>query len=68
MKREKEMTMFKPTTYNQLTACMQTGAIVSVNGIVGVINCIYREDGSGKCWNVVVQCGTDAKTVFVRAE
>ena len=71
--------MFKPKTFSELCNAMQTRAEVEIDNVVGVINAIEAEDGSGRNWNVTlstVEYTTDyatpthpinvPKTVFVR--
>ena len=46
--------MFKPKTYTELCAAMQTRAEVEIDGNTGIINGIAPEDGSGHAWNVTL--------------
>ena len=42
--------------YPQLMGCMKNGAVVIFHdGDSGVIQCIERESGSGKTWNVRIR-------------
>lgn len=47
--------MFQPKTFVELCMAMQSRAIVSFKGLVGRINAIEAEDGSGRSWNVRMQ-------------
>jgi hypothetical protein len=60
--------MLKPTTYLELVFAMQNGATVVIDGTIGVINGIAREDGSGRNWNVTLQPPACVPTItrFVR--
>ena len=60
--------MFKPTTLNEIVSAMQNGANVEINGIVGMVNSVEKEDGSGRCFNVgIIPNGKgNAHKVFIR--
>ncbi len=62
--------MFKPKTFSELCAAMQTGARVYVGHTEGWINGIQREDGGGRAWIVTVQPDgvRDVVKEFVRTE
>lgn len=44
--------MFKPRNFFDLMCALKTGTEVDIDGHVGVISSIEREDGSGHKWNV----------------
>lgn len=57
---------------DKILASMRTGKYGSVidtkgNVHVGLINCIMREDGSGKNWIVTVTNSTVSERVFIHA-
>lgn len=60
--------MFKPKTFAEFTACMQTGALVTIGMTIGYINAIEREDGSGRCWIVTIAGDKGTAKEFVRTE
>lgn len=64
--------MFRPKTFQHLCNALQTGAEVEIDGQIGVIQSIQREDGSGLNYNVdILLSGTNKKygtIVFFRAE
>jgi hypothetical protein len=39
---------------------------VTIAGVTGILQAVEREDGSGKCFNVVMLTKGGRKTVFVR--
>lgn len=45
---------FKPRTFIELCYAMQTNATVNIDGYIGFINAIEREDGSGHSFNVTL--------------
>lgn len=51
--------MFEPKSFSELCRAMQAGAIVVVGKHCGQINSISREDGSGRCFNIVMDCVND---------
>ena len=58
---------FKPKNFLDLCFSMKTGATVDIDGVVGVISCIEREDGSGYNWNVTIRHDDGLHTtVFTR--
>lgn len=59
------------TSLDDLFAMMQTGELAMVTNhdgkqYVGRIVSIALEDGSGKCWNVGIQCASIAMSMFTR--
>jgi len=57
---------------DKILASMRSGKYGSVvdpkgNVHVGLINCIMREDGSGKNWIVTVTNNTKSERVFIHA-
>ena len=50
--------MFKPKTYIEVCMAMQTRAVVcfqtsgEIDNIIGIVNGIEAEDGSGRNWNI----------------
>jgi hypothetical protein len=59
------------TTFAELVEFMANGhtsMVTSHNGkqYVGRITGIMLEDGSGKCWNVYLQCATESMCMFTR--
>ncbi len=75
-KKERKMTATatKPMTnsLDKIFSAMRSGKYHSVidpkgNAHVGLINCIMREDGSGKNWIVTVTNRTVSEKVFIYA-
>ena len=62
--------MFKPKTFSELCQAMQTRATVQIHNNVGIINGINAEDGSGRCWIVLLLNATNSGTdrLFFREE
>lgn len=65
----KKLTM---NSLDKIFSAMRTGKYGSVidtkgNVHVGLINCIMREDGSGKNWIVTISHGLDTEQVFIHA-
>lgn len=64
--------MFRPKTFTELCNAMQTRAVVTINGYVGIVNGIVPEDGSGRCWLVTISLketddqGQSEMTAFFR--
>lgn len=51
----------------KLAYALMTNERILINGVMCIIHALEREDGSGHCWNVKVDCGQpDTKWVFVR--
>jgi len=40
--------------------------LITLKGVTGILQSIQREDGSGKCFNVVLHTSNGERTVFVR--
>lgn len=53
-------------TYIELCEAMQSGKYISINGHIGFINAIQREDSSGYCWNITMSTDEGNITTFVR--
>lgn len=57
---------------DKIMSAMRTGkygSVIDPNGNVhvGIINCIMREDGSGKNWIVTITNKTNSEQVFIHA-
>lgn len=60
--------MFKPKTYLDLVMAMKTRAIVTIDTVVGIVNGIAAEDGSGHNWLVTIQPTGDTDSKARRLE
>ena len=58
--------MKRTYSFDGLADAMRLGKVIYLEGLEGTIQSMQREDGSGNCWNVTMNCWNGLRTVFVR--
>ena len=56
--------IFTPTTFFELVMAMQTGAMVSINGVDGVIHSITKDGKWGRRYHVTFDTAPNESLVF----